>query len=425
MRGPGLTGWFQAIGTRRGVAAALVTVLTFAVIGVVLVAATPIGCGPARAVGFKTIATCGRSVAAHSPAPSPFLSPSPLPTETFAASPEPSPSPSATPSGGEPVNPADPGATAAYPPFDPGVSGPNGTVVAGVQLNCRLPIFVGPPGSGGFIVFPGDQFIADPSSAVSYPSASPGQPSPVPPVVYGPGPQSGFSYDAAFSKWVPVPFSQQSPDGKRYGFVSPSSIYVEDMTTGTLSELGQGQQWSILSVEAAGVYATQPGKSGLWLVPYSGAPRQITAGGFWAAATDRFAYGSPTSAVPQGATNSIIRVDLSTGQVSTWFTRVAATSNVIGLDEQGGAIISANGNGGFEIWFADSPTSAIPVLGNGNGFYINGAPVADGNGVWFAANFQTGYNSSQTGFLLYVPGQGRLFWMSNLAAQLAGGCFRP
>ncbi len=72
---------------QRIVAAASVTVLTLAVIGVVLVASTPLGCGPAKALHIKLSPTRCANVASTNSSPSPTLSPFPEPT----ANPNPEP----------------------------------------------------------------------------------------------------------------------------------------------------------------------------------------------------------------------------------------------------------------------------------------------------------------------------------------------
>ncbi len=203
-----------------------------------------------------------------------------------------------------------------------------------------------------------------------------------------------------------------------------------DVAAGSESEIGEGQAWTVVSVQAAGVYAGQPNKAGLWRVPYTGTPVQITTSGFWQSASSQAAYGTATSAVPQGATNSIIRVDLQSGATSNWFTRSGGITTVVGLNTNGLPILSVTyfvGQNVTEIWVSTGPGAAVPITGSGNGLSNLGAPVADSHGIWFAASFTAGtyYNyQSFSGFALWVPGQGT-YWMSNFSAQLAGGCAQP
>src|SRR4029077_15073008 len=137
--------WMQSLRSRQIAAAVLVTILTFVVIGVVLLAATPVGCDPANARGIKTISSrCSKQLAAL---PSPSATPFQLPSPTGArAGPTPSPSPSPTPvfSPSPPPTgavPPDTGpATLSYPPFYPPSSSPSGGIVPALGLNCRLPV---------------------------------------------------------------------------------------------------------------------------------------------------------------------------------------------------------------------------------------------------------------------------------------------
>jgi hypothetical protein len=239
-----------------------------------------------------------------------------------------------------------------------------------------------------------------------------------------------LTYDQPYSRWLPVPFTAVSPDGSRYAFASPDSIYMVSVGTGAQTELGKGHSWSIVGVEAQGVYASMVNQSGLWLLPFAGAPQQITTSGFWQQVSTDAAYGTPTSAVPQGAVNNIIRVDLKTGAISDWFTHEFAQSSLAGLDNHGHPIIYVSYfSGGNEIWIAAGPKDALAIAGwyGGNGYFQGfssyGTPVADSHGIWFAGNYQGDrYGGSQAnGLALYVAGSG-MYVMSSVVGQLAGGC---
>src|SRR5260370_34806973 len=68
--------------SRQVIAGVLVSVVTLAVIGVVLVAMTPVGGGPANAMGIKPITNRCKTqavAAPRSPTPSPFAFPTPSP----------------------------------------------------------------------------------------------------------------------------------------------------------------------------------------------------------------------------------------------------------------------------------------------------------------------------------------------------------
>jgi hypothetical protein len=259
---------------------------------------------------------------------------------------------------------------------------------------------------------------------VSLPSPSPGA---TPAQQQGPGygPNfTGLSYDNHYSRWLPVPATWLSPDGGHYAYTGTDGIYIVNVADGSQTEMGQGHTWAIVGVQNAGVYANNPGQPGLWLFPFSGASRTISTAGYWQAVSSTAAYGTTTSAVPQGATNAIVRLDLSTGVVTDWFTREGKQSSVVGVDAQGNVIINLyflNGSGS-EIWIATGPTSASAIAGRAYyGFQANGTAVADSHGIWFAGYGSTIYGGSTSGVALYVPGRG-LYFMSGLGGQLAGGC---
>jgi hypothetical protein len=285
-----------------------------------------------------------------------------------------------------------------------------------LPLSCSLPVYAGPPGSGGFITFPGGAFIADPKSAVSTP-APPGQSSPTPPgSYYGPG-YSGLTYNRKQGRWLPVQFRWVSPDGSHYAFTSGTSIYVVTTATGAVGEPGEGQNWLIVDVRDEGVYATVPNAAGLWLLPYSGSPKQITTWGFWQAVGATAAYGTVTSAVPQGAANTIIKLDLKTGARTDLFTSTAQQSQVTGFDKAGNPFIYTQGPSGQGLWIATGP-GAASLIGNSSvgGFVSTATPIADNNGVWLVGWSNPG------GQMIVLLANSTLYGMSTLGGSLAGGC---
>src|ERR1700682_6213994 len=92
------------------------------------------------------------------------------------------PASGAFPPSGDSASPSGP-----YPPYYAPAS--NGSPVTTFTIDCRLPVYAGGPGSGGFIVFPGGSFIPDPASSVTVPATSP-----TPPPVGGPGAGYGQGY---------------------------------------------------------------------------------------------------------------------------------------------------------------------------------------------------------------------------------------
>ncbi len=430
----------KAFRTRPALAAILVTAITLGLVGTVVAATTSLGCGPANRLGL-TLSRCNpyplrlgdtRSGNLNQPTPSPYRFPSTAPSAN-APNPNPASNPSPNPTGTNPPTsyPASTQpASGSYPVYPPASSGPSP-----LALNCRLPIYAGPPGSGGFIVFPDGNFIADPRSSVAVPSPSPGAASPKPtPQMGGPGYAPNFygmSWDASHSRWLPVPVTWVAPDANHYAYPGADAIYLADASAGTQIELGPGHVWSLLAVASDHVVATIQNAPGLWVLPFTGTPRQVTTFGYWQAATATAAYGTSTSAVPQGAANTILRLDLSKGTTSDWFTRQGSQSSVAGFDAKGNPIIYVQpGNGGFqEVWLTTSPNSGtviFPVVQGSNWpplqVTAQGAPIADSHGIWFPAYFQNayGYNTSAAGIALFTGNT--IYGMTSISGALAGGC---
>ena len=419
----------------RIAAIAMVTLLTLGIVGAVVLTTTSAGCGPANKLGLKTAQCINGGPVANvghpSPTPSTGLPPAPSPTTV----------PYNPPATSYP--PYNPGASS-YPPYNPGASAGNpyplpssgsfppmaypisGSFVPYVSLSCRLPVYAGGPGSGGFIVFPGVSFVADPRSAVMAPSPSPTSASPTPaPPQYGPGYPAGFyglTYDAPYSKWLPAPWAWVSPDGKSYGYPLNGDIYVENVANGTALELGQGHGYSMLDAENSGVYVTSPNQPGLWFLASSGTVKQITASGFWQAARGGSAYGTATSQVPPGASNTILKLDLASGATGPFFATAGAQSTVTGFDGQGHPVIQVDyfGGpsypGGRALFIATGPNTSYPIAAVSYGSYNpppfpSGTPIADSHGLWFSVG---------NGMVLYA--NDAWYWMANIGGQLAGQC---
>jgi hypothetical protein len=379
------------------------------------VAMTPLGCGPLKAL-HRTSASC-RPLASNpdalvtSPLASPFATAGPsqqddrnLATPTPTAPPVPSPINSLE------VNGSAAGVFVPANPFACGTSCESG-LSRGVTLNCQLPIYAGGPGSGGFLAFPAGTFQPDPRSAVTVPTGT-ARP------MMGYSDWFGTTYDSAYSKWLPVPYAWVSPDGRRYAYPGIDGIYVQNVANGSQVVLGAGKVWSVLDVEAVGVYATTGSVGGLWLLPFSGDVKQITSTGYWQAVNKTAAYGMSTSQVPDGVANTILRLDLSTGATSDWFTSPGFHSFVTGFDFKGNAVVMTSAFTRAEyssgIWITIAPNRGYLIsISNGNyGLNPNGAPVGDGHGLWF---------SSGQGIVLYAP-DGTWHWVSGIGGQLAGGC---
>ena len=261
--------------------------------------------------------------------------------------------------------------------------------------------------------FPGGAFTADPRSAVVAPSPGPQQG-----MGYGGSFGSGLTYDRAHSRWLPVVERLVSPDGNHYAYGSNDGIYLVDTSTGSQVELGEGRSWNLLRVLNDRVYATVPNSAGFWSVPFSGTPVEVTSTGFWQAASSAYAFGSPTSAVPQGATQQLQRLEIATGKTIDWFAVPGATVSVDGFDSSGEVIVTTSYVNGWELWVVTGASTGSLIANNSEGFFIEGPMVVDSHGVWFPIYYQPG---ATPGLALFVPGNG-IYMVSTVGAQVAGGC---
>lgn len=421
MMGDGGPVWSRLLRARPWLAVVVVTALTLVLIGGVIVATTNLGCGSAKQLGInlvKCATPTGNTAARNSPPPLVF--PSPTRAE-FSPGPNPVTSypPQNNPGSYYPPDVAA-GSSGQLPrdPFFPATTGTSSSVgnPGFPNLSCTLPVFVGPPGSGGFISFPSGSFTADPRSAVSLPSPGvqqgPG---------YGYGYQTGMTYDRAHSRWLPVGYLFVSPDGNHYAFASGSGIYVVNASNSSQVELGQGHQWVILNVLDDRVLATVGGAPGFWVLPFSGAPVQVVTTGYWQAANDTAAFGTATSAVPSGTTQQLIKLDISTAKTSDWFSLPNGNLNVVGFDTHGNPLVQVGypaGYNAWELWVTTGANQGFVLLNNNEGVNASGPFVADAHGLWFAVNALYGGTS---GLALYIEGSA-IFEMNAIGANIAGGC---
>jgi len=421
-------GWMRRVREllrqRRVAAIVVVTLLTLGLVGVVLTVTTSVGCSlvkslvvrstqcietPTALIGQPSPASSGGSQA--SPGVSSNPSPNPPDNPGSSSNPPFNPGASSYPPYNPAASPGNPPGSDYYPPLANAASGPN---FPGIALTCRLPVYANGPGSGGFIVFPGGSFVADPRSAVTAPSPATG--SATPPPYGGYVGWWGMTYDAKYSKWLPVPYAWVSPDGSRYAYPLNGDVYVETVAGGAQLDLGEGQRYGVLDVENDGVYVSAASQAGLWFLPFSGAAKQITASGFWQGVSHGAAYGTATSAVPQGAANTILKLDLASGAITSFFSQPTAQSTVTGFDLQGHPIIQVRYANGTAIFIATGPGTATVIAAMTYGAYQQppfpeGTPIADAHGLWYSVG---------NGIVLFANNS----WnpMSNIGGQLAGRC---
>jgi hypothetical protein len=246
------------------------------------------------------------------------------------------------------------------------------------QLSCRLPIFGGGSGSGGFISLPTGDFKIDPASNVSAPGGSPYL--------------AGETYDRFLSRWLPVPPSWVSPDEGHYAYADQAgAVHNVDAASSADKTLTTSGSWQLLRYATVGIYAVPIGSTptpGLWLFSASAAPKQITASGYWNFIGGGAAYGNAAASYPTGAGNQVMRLDLNTGLTTPWFQRPGYDSAVMGVDGDGRAIVQATSSVPYtqpELWLAVGAESGIKLL---QSYPTTWPTMSDKRGLWLTTNAQ-------------------------------------
>lgn len=256
-------------------------------------------------------------------------------------------------------------------------------------LTCRLPVISGTRGQGagpqtpGFLSLPGLTFTAATDA------------------------DDGVFYDKPLKRWVPWGPPALSADGSSYAYVdgdkTSSKVHLVDVRTKADVVLATGGPWRLVGLqpdavyvmgikylpfsEAYGVLAVG---QGLWKVPLHGNPTQLTRsdGRNWSFIGGGGAWGDGSGANIAGKPNDVVRFDLRTGELTTWFDH-ATRAWVLGLDAGGVPLIWSNLSDD-EIWRAPGPGSAARLWSSAVHGSRPYAPIAvDGGTVWFSSDSLT------------------------------------
>jgi hypothetical protein len=163
--------------------------------------------------------------------------------------------------------------------------------------------------------------------------------------------------------------------------------------------VAQGGPWRLVGVQQDSVYVMrieylpespaygvmQVGR-GLWKVPLdAGTPVQLTSDGRnWAFVSGGFAWGDGNTFDVAGGPNDIVRVDVQTKQLKTWFAP-ATRSRVLAIDSSGAPLIMAE-SAEHELWRVPAPDRAVKVWSAGANEMGPYGPIAvDGTAVWFSS----------------------------------------
>ncbi len=232
----------------------------------------------------------------------------------------------------------------------------------------------------------------------------------VPGLAFTPAPQEdsgGHFYVAAIGRWVPVGPPALSADGARYeyveGDIKQSQAFVVEVRAGTQSVVASGGPWHGVGVNADAFYATRveyivseaygslPIGKGLWRFPLDGgSPAQLTMDSRqWTWVDDRAAYADQTTGDVAGGPNSILRLDLKTRQLTTWFDH-HMRSRLLAVDATGAGLVLAEG-AVEELWRLPASGEPVKVWTGQSSELRPERPVAvDGTDVWFSSSSETG-----------------------------------
>jgi hypothetical protein len=186
--------------------------------------------------------------------------------------------------------------------------------------------------------------------------------------------------------------------------------------------------WFVMDYETEGVYLdVQPngpaGAIGLWLLdPANGAVRQIDNSHSWQYISGGGAWGTSDALTGHGPGpgSRLMRMDLKTGAIVSWYKRTDIEFTVAGADAAGHPILQVwkyqtpqllliSGANSATI-LLPAPGSAVPSLSN----IIH--PVADAHGIWLG---DTGGSIS-----LYTPATGikKMAQVGSGNVTAGGGC---
>jgi hypothetical protein len=213
----------------------------------------------------------------------------------------------------------------------------------------------GIPEHGGFIDFATGQFLGDPSSSTKWTSAESSIVETIAkPALQGP---PGLVYDRPLKRWVPSSRSNLRPDGTEYAYAqavsthvgpgTPTRIRAVDIQTGSDRVVYDGGSTDYpVGYSNDGIYIVtarwEASTVGLRLLnPSTGQVKSITSTGAWGSIKGGAAWGFSGEVAGAGAImDHVDRLDLATGQVTTWYSAPAGVSvSVVGFEWSGDPIL--------------------------------------------------------------------------------------
>jgi hypothetical protein len=212
----------------------------------------------------------------------------------------------------------------------------------------------------------------------------------------------GLFYDRPLARWVPGGPPGLSDDGFLYAYVdgdqTSSRIHLLDLRTNADRVLATGGPWRIVGVQPDAVYVDRieylpyseaygvlVADRGLWKAPLDGgAPTQMTSDSRGWMVAGGAAWGGGVLDVA-GGPNDIVRLELKTMKVVTWFAP-GMRSRVIAVDANGVPLILSEA-ADEELWRVPAPNGAIKTWsGPADGPRPVGSVAVDGRVAWLSGS---------------------------------------
>jgi len=263
----------------------------------------------------------------------------------------------------------------------PSPASPSGSPVTDLPLSkavftCRLPITKSLSGGdyasyeGGFITFPEATYQKDPGGAIHSEYLAQDFATAAAPQLHGAAQSGAPFYDLAMKRWVPVGAGQASPDGGSYAYGlyrgpdpnAPFVIHVVDIKTGTdrgftipiTPDFGTADGAWVGDFDGASVFFSSIQRmgppQGVWRLDVAtGAVHElrmlygvaaIEGGSAWVNRIDPRDPEGPQTGRSGPRSNSIVRVDLASGQEMIWAFAAGHQVSLFGVDRLGAPIIS-------------------------------------------------------------------------------------
>lgn len=288
------------------------------------------------------------------------------------------------------------------------------------NLTCRLPV-TSPtpqedPAPGGWVTFPGGEFVRDQTSL-------PGRLATHIP-----------SYDRPLGIWVPVESNNVAPDGATYvltnenSLPNPSAFYLVDAKTEArrllLARTGptKTSSWKVVKYASEGIYlyaisqGMESSVPGLWLLdPQSGSLRLVEGSRYWSVISAGTAWAVDPPAYTPGDLSKVYRLDIATGKVSLAY-QARTMINLLSPTPEGDLLIAYGDMASPKLGLLVAPSSFIPIEVPSD-FPIYTARLGR-PGVWIALD-----GRSLHGIALYVKGEGvKVMASSTYLLEAVGDC---